>query len=76
MIHLGVRLPPELDKRLSRLSKKTSRSKSYYVKEALQGYLDDMEDIYLAEKRKADLKAGKERLWTQEEIEAGLDLED
>jgi len=54
---LGVRLTPDLDRRLTRLSKKTARSKSYYVKEALAEYLNEMEDGYLALQRLNDKNA-------------------
>lgn len=41
---LGVRLSKELDERLSALSKATHRSKSYYVKEAIEDYLKEHEE--------------------------------
>ncbi|AIK96579.1 type II toxin-antitoxin system RelB family antitoxin [Candidatus Odyssella acanthamoebae] len=44
---LGVRLSKELDDRLKALAEKTNRSKSYYVKKAIEQFLDDQED-YLA----------------------------
>ncbi len=40
---LGVRLDPELEKRLAMLAKKTKRSKSYLAKEALRDYIDRLE---------------------------------
>lgn len=68
---LGVRLPPALSKRLERLAKKTARSKSYYVKEALQEYLDDLEDGYLALQRLNDKNA---KYLTTEELKKNLGL--
>lgn len=44
---LGVRLEPEMEKRLARLAKATGRSKSYYAKEAIRQYLEDREDYLL-----------------------------
>ena len=41
---VGVRLPEDLDERLSALATKTHRPKSYYLKEALQSYLDEYEE--------------------------------
>ena len=41
---LGVRLPEDMNKRLEDLVKKTHRSKSYYVKEALASYLESYEE--------------------------------
>ena len=45
---LGVRLPEALDQRLGQLAEKTHRPKSFYVKEALQAYLDAYEETYTA----------------------------
>jgi RHH-type transcriptional regulator, rel operon repressor / antitoxin RelB len=54
----SVRLPDDLDTRLDHLSEITGRSKAYYVKEALLEYLDDIEDIYLAEREIEAVRAG------------------
>jgi len=44
---LGVRLEPELERRLARLAKKTGRSKSYYARQAIRQFLEDREDYLL-----------------------------
>jgi RHH-type rel operon transcriptional repressor/antitoxin RelB len=44
---LGIRLEPDLDRRLARLARKTGRSKSYYAREAIRQYLEDREDYLL-----------------------------
>jgi RHH-type rel operon transcriptional repressor/antitoxin RelB len=44
---LGIRLDPELEKRLERLAKETGRSKRYYAKLAIRQYLEDREDYLL-----------------------------
>ena len=46
---LTVRLPENLEKRLNQLSLATKRPKSFYVREALERVLEDLEDAYLAE---------------------------
>jgi RHH-type rel operon transcriptional repressor/antitoxin RelB len=56
---LAIRLPPELEQRLEALARRTGRSKSYYVREAIVEYMDDLEDLYLAERRLEDLRAGR-----------------
>jgi RHH-type rel operon transcriptional repressor/antitoxin RelB len=48
---LAIRLPDEIEKRLEELARKTGRTKSYYVRQAILEYLEDMEDYYLAEER-------------------------
>lgn len=55
----SIRLPHEIENRLEKLSLKTGRSKSFYVKEAILEHLDDIEDVYLAEKRLEDIRAGR-----------------
>ena len=45
---LSVRLPAELERRLTELAEKTNRSKSYYVERALKSFLDEHEDYLLA----------------------------
>ncbi len=56
---LALRLPPEIEARLDELAKRTGRSKSFYAREAILEYLDDLEDIYLAEKRLEELRRGE-----------------
>jgi len=41
---VGIRLEPELEKKLQSLAKETGRSKSYYVREAIRQYLEDREE--------------------------------
>ncbi|HWR57729.1 MAG TPA: ribbon-helix-helix domain-containing protein [Thermodesulfovibrionales bacterium] len=45
---LTLKLPVDLESRLNRLSEKTRRPKSYYMREALSEYLEEYEDAYLA----------------------------
>jgi RHH-type rel operon transcriptional repressor/antitoxin RelB len=73
---LAIRLPVEIEERLDALAKATGRSKSFYVREAIIEHLADLEDVYLAEKRLEDLRAGRSRTYTLEEVEKRLDLED
>jgi RHH-type transcriptional regulator, rel operon repressor / antitoxin RelB len=65
---LALRLPPEIEKRLDALAKKTGRSKSFYAREAILRHLEDLEDYYLARRRLAH----KSRRVTLEELEREL----
>ncbi len=56
---LAIRLPPEVESRLDALARATGRTKTFYAREAILEYLDDMEDLYLAEQRLTDIRAGK-----------------
>ena len=44
----AVRLPEALQKRLEAFAAKTHRSKSYYLRRALEEFLEDQEDYLLA----------------------------
>jgi RHH-type rel operon transcriptional repressor/antitoxin RelB len=48
---ISIRLPEDLEARLARLAKKTGRTKSFYIKEAIAEQIADLEDFYLAEER-------------------------
>jgi len=69
---LAVRLPENLEERLSHLAEQTHRSKSYYVKQALQDFLDEQEDRLITLSR---LEKKNPRI-TIEEMENRLGLED
>ena len=58
---LTVRLSEDIEDRLNNLAKTTNRPKSFYVREALERSIEDIEDIYLAEKRLEDIRAGKSK---------------
>ena len=73
---LGVRLPPEIERRLDALAHETGRTKSFYVREAILEHLDNLEDIYLAEQVLERVRRGEERVYTTEEVERMLGLED
>ena len=48
---LALRLPPEIEKRLDTLAKKTGRTKSFYAREAILRHIEDLEDFHLASRR-------------------------
>jgi RHH-type rel operon transcriptional repressor/antitoxin RelB len=73
---LSIRLSPEVEQRLETLAKETHRPKSFYVREALERSLEDIEDIYLAEKRLEDLRAGKSQAHSLADVERDLGLAD
>jgi len=70
---ISVRLPNDMEQRLSELASQTGRKKSFYIKEALMNYLEDLEDIYYAEKTLVDIKAGRERVLSSEEFWNDMD---
>jgi len=66
-----VRLSADTEKKLNKLTRATMRSKSFYIKEALERYLDDMEDFYIALDR---LSKPDSRYYTTKELKEELDL--
>ena len=72
----SVRLDPELQQRLDTLARQTGRSRAYYLREAIETHMDDLEDVYLADQRMADLRAGRSRRHTVSDVEAELGLAD
>jgi RHH-type rel operon transcriptional repressor/antitoxin RelB len=57
-----------MEKKLSALSRKTGRTKSFYVQQALAQNFEDLEDVYLAEQSRAEIAAGG-ILLSQEDVE-------
>jgi RHH-type rel operon transcriptional repressor/antitoxin RelB len=45
---LSVRLSPKLEARLNRLAKRTGRTKAYCAKKAIEEFLDEQEDYFIA----------------------------
>lgn len=73
---LAIRLPAEVETRLDVLAKATGRTKTFYVREAILDHLDDLEDLYLAEQRLINNRAGKSQTYTLDEVERDLGLAD
>lgn len=73
---LAIRLPEEIESRLETLAKRTGRTKTFYVRQAIEQHLEDLEDLYLAERVSKRIRAGKEQTSSLEEVEARLGLAD
>ncbi len=58
---LTIRLPEEMENRLNTLADVTKRPKSFYVREALERSLADMEDVYLADAAYERFLSSKEK---------------
>jgi RHH-type rel operon transcriptional repressor/antitoxin RelB len=65
---LAIRLPADIESRLEALAKVTGRTKTFYAREAILKHLDDLEDIYLAERRLEDIRAGRSKTISLEEV--------
>jgi len=73
---LAIRLPEKIEKRLDRLAKRTGRTKTYYAREAIIQHLEDLEDIYYAEKALADIRSGRSKPIPLDEVMRRYGLED
>ena len=45
---LSIRLDSKTEKKLENLAKKTSRTKSFYIRQAIDQYLEEWEDYQIA----------------------------
>lgn len=73
---LALRLPPDIDRRLDELAKRTGRSKSFYARAAILEHLDNLEDIYLAERELELVRSGKAKTVSLDEMMKRHGLED
>lgn len=71
----SIRLAPEIEQRLDFLSTQTGRTKAFYLRQIIENGLDDLEDYYLAAEVMERIRKGEERVFTLEEVERDLDLE-
>jgi RHH-type rel operon transcriptional repressor/antitoxin RelB len=68
---LSVRLNEEMQSKLDGLCNATKRPKSFFVKEALENYLDDMVDYYEVQSRSQD---SSRNLISVKELEKSLNV--
>jgi RHH-type rel operon transcriptional repressor/antitoxin RelB len=68
---LAIRISHNIEQRLQHLAQRTGRTKTYYAREALLRYIEDMEDEYIALSR---LETPTKR-WTLDELEKESDLD-
>jgi RHH-type rel operon transcriptional repressor/antitoxin RelB len=65
---VSLRLPAEIETRLETLARRTGRTKSFYIREAILEHLDDLEDLYLAERRLQDVLSGRSETMPLDEL--------
>ncbi len=73
---LSLRLPEDLSQRLTNLAVQTGRTKIFHMIEAIKQHIDDLEDLYLAEQRLIDARAGRSKTYAIDDVERRLGLED
>jgi len=55
----AIQLPQSIEKRLDKLARRTGRTKTFYAREAILLHLEDLEDVYIAERRLEQIRSGK-----------------
>jgi RHH-type rel operon transcriptional repressor/antitoxin RelB len=73
---LSVRIPEELKSRLDTLAVATRRSKSVYVVEALERTLTQIEWEQQILENVAEIRSGRRRTYSTEEVKHELGLDD
>ena len=73
---LAGRLPPDIEQRLEALASATGRTKTFYVREAICEHLGELEDLYLAEQRLIDARAGRSEALPLEDVMRRHGMED
>lgn len=65
---LAIRLPADVEARLEALAKATGRSKTFFAREAILQHLEDLEDLYLAERELEAVRSGQSQTLPLEEV--------
>ncbi|EFC90855.1 CopG domain protein DNA-binding domain protein [Dethiosulfovibrio peptidovorans DSM 11002] len=73
---ITVKLDEELNRMLSERAAREGRSKSFYVREGLIQYLEDLEDIEAAEAGYKDWAADNFKTHRWEDVRSRLGLDD
>ena len=68
---IAIRLPAEIDDRLTALAKRTGRTKTYYAREAILRHIEEREDAYIAIERLE--RPGRRLSMEEAEKELGVD---
>lgn len=72
---VSIRLDPEIEQRLDYLAAQTGRAKSYYLRELIEGGLDDLEDFYLADATMERVRKGEEAVLDASEARKSIALD-
>jgi RHH-type rel operon transcriptional repressor/antitoxin RelB len=67
---LAIRLEKKIEDRLTKLARKTGRTKTYYAREAILEHLEELEDTHLALER----LASPVRIYSAAEVKRALGL--
>jgi RHH-type rel operon transcriptional repressor/antitoxin RelB len=69
-------LPEDIAERLQVIAQSTGRSPSDFMLNAIIDHIEDAEDIALADERLIEIRAGRSKTYSLEEVERELGLAD
>ena len=72
---VSLRLPDDVSDRLDQLSRRTGRTKTDHIIEAIRAHLDDFEDLYLAEQALIRIESGQDDMISLQQAMAEYGLE-
>jgi RHH-type rel operon transcriptional repressor/antitoxin RelB len=72
----AIRLPDETYERLQALAARTGRTATFYIRQAIEKHLEDLEDIYLAERVLEGVERGEIGTRPLKEVMEELGLDD
>ncbi|WP_421759966.1 type II toxin-antitoxin system RelB family antitoxin [Devosia sp.] len=75
MKQTAVRLPDETYERLQAMAEKTGRTATFYIREAIEAHLEDLEDVYMADAVLARREQGDARTVNLDELDSALGLD-
>ncbi|QTQ15771.1 type II toxin-antitoxin system RelB family antitoxin [Treponema parvum] len=71
---VNFRTNPVCKSRIEKLAELTKRPASFFYNYLLNEYLDDLEDIFLAEEIVKNIRSGKEAVYSLSEVETELGI--
>nr|WP_010904250.1 MULTISPECIES: ribbon-helix-helix protein, CopG family [Acidipropionibacterium]AFK88681.1 DNA-binding domain protein [Acidipropionibacterium jensenii]BAB17917.1 unnamed protein product [Acidipropionibacterium acidipropionici]CAB88394.1 hypothetical protein [Acidipropionibacterium jensenii] len=75
-IATSVKLSEETGRKLDELARATGRSKSYYLREAIEDHIDQMVHDYAIARLADDVRAGRAATYSADEVDQILGLDD
>lgn len=66
---LNIRLDEQLDRRLEALAARTGRTKTFYATEAIEGFLEDWEDYFIAKDALDEFRSSGEAAFDVDDLD-------
>ncbi|MBF0132015.1 MAG: CopG family transcriptional regulator [Magnetococcales bacterium] len=73
---ISIQLPDDVVTRLRDLGQATGQDANSCLVAAIREYLDDLEDLHDAQQRMIEIRAGRSKTYSLEEVERSLGLAD